>query len=250
MAEPSGAAPSDATRRLIVAAHQPHYLPWLGYLDKIARADVFVVMDDLQFEAQNFQNRQRLKLATGPRWLTVPLVHAPLDARIRDRRIDDSGRGGRHHWQHRHWRTLEMHYGRAPGFAQLAPALGDVYAHAWTHLLDLNLHLLDLAMDWFGITTPVVRASTLRPTGARTERIRSVCEALGATHYLSGRGGSLDYLDTGMLAQAGIEVIWHDYQHPVYPQRYPGLGFVPRLGFLDFLFNRERSEEWRRAQAA
>ena len=27
---------------MILAAHQPHYLPWLGYLDKMARADLFV----------------------------------------------------------------------------------------------------------------------------------------------------------------------------------------------------------------
>ena len=59
---------------MILAAHQPHYLPWLGYLDKVAKADLFVVMDDLQYEAQNFQNRQRLKLADGARWVHVPLL--------------------------------------------------------------------------------------------------------------------------------------------------------------------------------
>ena len=91
---------------MIVGAHQPHFLPWLGYLDKLAKSDVFVVMDDLQYEAQNFQNRNRLKLAGGPAWMTVPLVADSQTARLCDRRIDNTGRGGRHHWQHRIRRSI------------------------------------------------------------------------------------------------------------------------------------------------
>ena len=98
---------------MIVAAHQPHFIPWLGYLDKLAKADLFVVMDDLQYEAQNFQNRQRLKLAGGAHWLTVPLVRGTQADRICDKRIDNSG-SDRQHWQHRIWRTLEINYSRSP----------------------------------------------------------------------------------------------------------------------------------------
>jgi len=222
---------------VIVAAHQPHYLPWLGYLDKLAKADLFVVMDDLQFEAQNFQNRQRVKLGAGPCWLTVPLVRASQDARICDRRIDNTGRGGRHHWQHRHWRTLVTHYGRAPHFARYAAALEDVYVRRWEFLLDLDLHLLELARTWFGIRVPIVRASSLGLAGHKTERILAMCDAVGARTYLTGRGGSTSYLDTELLARAGVSVVWQRFHHPHYPQRYPGLGFVSHLGFVDPLFN-------------
>ena len=72
---------------MMVAAHQPAYLPWLGYLAKIAAADLFVVMDDLQYEAQNFQNRNRIKTGTGPAWITVPVergsLHFGYDAPVR-----------------------------------------------------------------------------------------------------------------------------------------------------------------------
>ncbi len=78
---------------MIVAAHQPSYLPWLGYLDKLAKADLFVVMDDLQYEAQNFHNRNRIKLADGPHWLTVPLIRGAQTDRVIDKRIDNTGRG-------------------------------------------------------------------------------------------------------------------------------------------------------------
>jgi hypothetical protein len=222
---------------MIVAAHQPHYLPWLGYLDKLARCDVFVVMDDLQYEPQNFQNRQRLKLADGPHWLTVPLQRGAQTDRICDKRIDNAGFGGRHHWQRRAWRTLEIHYGRAPHFARYAHALEDIYRWRWDSLLELDLAILDIARGWLGIRTPIVRASSLELGGARTEHIANVCERLGADTYLSGRGGSTGYLDTDLLARRGITTAWQDFVHPTYPQRYAGLGFVSHLAFLDLLFN-------------
>ncbi len=222
---------------MIVAAHQPHYLPWLGYLDKLAKADVFVVMDDLQYEAQNFQNRQRLKLDAGPHWMTVPLVHGAQADRICDKRIDNTGFGGRHHWQHRTWRTLQTHYSRAPYFATYARELEELYTRRWDFLLELDLHVLDLARSWLGIDTRLIRASTLKLTGQKTDRILDVCEKLGAKVYLSGGGGSTGYLDTEQLARAGVSVMWQRFTHPTYPQRYQARGFVSHLGFIDLLLN-------------
>ena len=107
---------------MIVAAHQPHYMPWLGYLDKLAKADLFVVMDDLQYEAQNYQNRQRLKLANGVQWLTVPLERGSQTDRICDKRIDNRG-SQRQHWQRRTWLTIELNYRRAPYWERYADEL-------------------------------------------------------------------------------------------------------------------------------
>jgi len=222
---------------VIVAAHQPSFLPWLGYLDKLAKADVFVVMDDLQYEAQNFVNRNRLKLSNGPHWMTVPLIAGAQTELICDRRIDNSGRGGRHHWQHRIWRTLEVHYGASPHFATYAPDLEDVFVRRWDSLLELDLHILDLARRWLAIKTPIIRASSLGISGAKTDRIAAVCKKLGAAVYLSGRGGSTGYLDTDQLARAGVSTMWQQFTHPTYPQRYSHLGFVSHLGFLDLVLN-------------
>src|SRR5262245_37806859 len=166
---------------MIVAAHQPAYLPWLGYLDKLAKADVFVVMDDLQYEAQNFQNRNRLKLADGARWVSVPLVRGAQTDRVIDKRIDNSGRGGRHHWQQRTWRTLEVHYGRAAHFEDYVSSLEDIYTRRWDWLVDLDLELLDHARRWLGITTPIIRSSSLDLAGAKTDRIVDLCQKLRAT---------------------------------------------------------------------
>jgi hypothetical protein len=221
---------------MIVAAHQPAYLPWLGYLDKLAQADVFVVMDDLQYEAQNFQNRNRVKLNSGAGWLTVPLERGAQTDRILDKRIHQGG-SPREHWQRRTWRTLETHYGRAPHFARYAEELAEVYRRPWDRLVDLDQHVLELARRWLGITRPILQASSLGLVGGKTDRIIDLCRKLGARVYLSGSGGSTGYLDVAALRRAGITVRWQRFTHPVYPQRYPALGFLPNLAFLDLVFN-------------
>jgi hypothetical protein len=221
---------------MIVAAHQPHYLPWLGYLDKVAKADLFVVMDDLQYEAQNFQNRQRMKLSDGASWLIVPLERGGQADRICDKRVDNMG-GTRHHWRHRTWRSLEINYGRSPWFAHYRDELHAVYAQPWISLVELDLRMLELACSWLSIRTPIIRASSLDLQGAKTDRILEMCRKVGARAYLTGSGGSASYLDAEKIGRSGIGVIWQHFAHPVYPQRYPGAGFVSHLGFLDLLLN-------------
>jgi hypothetical protein len=221
---------------MIVAAHQPHYLPWLGYLDKLAKADLFVVMDDLQYEAQNFQNRQRVKLATGAAWLTVPLYAGTQADRICDKRIDNTG-NPKQHWQRRHWLTIEASYARAPYFDHYADELRAAYARPWTSLLELDLHMLELARRWFAIQTPVIRSSSLGLSGYKTDRLIDLCHKTGARCYLTGRGGSASYLDSERMGRSGVGVIWQWFDHPRHAQRYPERGFVPYLGFLDLLLN-------------
>jgi len=221
---------------VILAAHQPSYLPWLGYLDKVAKADVFVVMDDLQYEAQNFQNRNRLKLNQGAGWITVPLERGAQSDRICDKRINNGG-SAKEHWQRKTWLTLKTHYGKAPFFARYADELEDVYTRPWDKLVDVDLHMFGLARRWLGLTGPVLQSSSLDLQGQKTDRIIDMCKKVGAKAYLSGRGGSTSYLDLAAFDRAGIAVVWQSFSHPVYPQRYPELGFLPNLGFLDLLCN-------------
>jgi hypothetical protein len=221
---------------VIVAAHQPHFLPWLGYLAKIVAADVFVVMDDLQYEAQNFQNRNRIKTDTGPAWLTVPVERGSLYDRIIDKRIAHTP-NPRHDWRRRTWASIETHYRRAPYFARYAPEVRAIFDADHASLVELDLRMLDLARGWFGITTPIVRSSMLSLGGAKTERIISTVRAVGGTTYLSGTGGSTQYLEARAFHAAGVGLAWHRYDHPEYEQRYPVVPFVPRLAFLDAWFN-------------
>ena len=115
--------------------------------------------------------------------------------------------------------------------------LEDIYTRPWTHLVELDARILDFARRAFAITRPVLNASSLGLSGAKTDRIIDLCRRVGARAYLSGRGGSTAYLDVEALRRAGISVVWQQFAHPVYPQRYPAQGFVRDLAFLDLLFN-------------
>jgi WbqC-like protein len=221
---------------MIVAAHQPHFLPWTGYLAKVLAADLFVVMDDLQYEAQNFQNRNRIKLNHGAAWLTVPLQRGPQSERVCDKRINNQG-SPKEHWQRRSFETLKVHYRGAPHWARYEAELADVFGRPWERLVDLDLHMLKLHLGWLDIKKPVLLSSSLGLSGQKTDRIQSLCRAVGAGTYLSGGGGSRGYLDVEQLERAGIGTVWQSFRHPVYPQRYPQHGFVSHLGALDLVLN-------------
>jgi hypothetical protein len=210
-----------------VAIHQPHYLPWLGYLAKWAEADLFIFLDTVQFEKHGWQNRNRIKTRHGPRWLTVP-VHVRLGEPIAEVRLD-----GSQAWARRHLRALEHAYARAPYWARYAPALRAFYQRPWRRLAPLAVASAEWLARAVGIATPTRLASefgvtTPDPTG----RLVALCRAVGARVYLAGRDAAR-YLDPAPFAAAGIEVRVQDYRHPVYPQLHGE--FVPFLSALDLL---------------
>jgi hypothetical protein len=210
-----------------VAIHQPQYLPWLGYLAKWAAADLFIVLDVVQYERNGWQNRNRIKTRDGARWLTVP-VHAALGTPISEVAIDGS-RG----WPVRHLRAIEQAYARAPFLATYRGDLAELYARPWTHLAPLAAATAQWLARAVGIRTPVRLASELGvastdPTG----RLVALCRAAGADTYLAGADGAR-YMDLAQFAAAGIDVQAQRYEHPVYPQIHGE--FVPFLSALDLL---------------
>lgn len=210
-----------------VAIHQPHYLPWLGYLAKWAEADLFVFLDTVQYEKNGWQNRNRIKLGEGPRWLTVP-IHAPFGTPIRDVRVDT-----RQPWRRRHAQTIEHAYGAGPHFSRYRASLVELYEREWTALLPLAIASAEWLAGQAGITTPTRLASELGvgqadPTG----RLVALCRAVGADTYLAGRDGAR-YMDLEQFRRAGIAVRFQHYEHPVYDQLHGE--FVPFLSALDLL---------------
>jgi hypothetical protein len=215
---------------MIVSIMQPAYLPWLGYFDRVARSDLHIVLDSVPLghaNKQNFTCRNRVRTATGPVWLTVPVQRQHADQRIADVLVAMD-----HGWMRKHWETVRHAYRRAPHWARYADFLEAFYATPRTHLVDV----LDTSTTWLretlAITTPIVRASTLNVPGTKAELILQLCLAVGATTYLSGPFGR-DYLDPRAFEAAGIALAYHDYVHPRYPQR--DAAFEPYLSVLDLL---------------
>jgi hypothetical protein len=212
-----------------VAIHQPHYLPWLGYLAKWAEADVFVLLDTVQYEKNGWQNRNRIKTREGLAWLTVP-VHAPLGTPITAVTLD-AGQP----WPRRHLRAVEHAYARAPSFGTFRDSLADLYAREWQALAPLAAASARWLAEAFGIATPALLASELGVgRGDASGRLVDLCRAVGADTYLAGPDAVL-YMDPAPFREAGIRVLCQHYEHPTYSQQHGP--FVPHLSGLDLLLN-------------
>lgn len=217
-----------------VALHQPHYLPWLGLLDKIDRCDRFVILDNVQFERRGWQNRNYVAGGAKPVLLTVPVVQGSRHDRIRDKIVDNS-----QNWKLRHYKALSEHcYRKAPYWRDYRDEIAHLYEEEWDGLADLCIATTRMLMRWFGIDTPLLLASEIGDfPGRKSELLAQICTRAGAHTMLSG-DGARDYLEPETLRRYGIDVRWQDFRHPVYPQhgRDPA-DFVPRLSAIDLLLN-------------
>ena len=217
---------------MIVSINQPAYLPWLGYFHRIAVSDLHIVLDHVQFEKNSFTNRNKVRTREGWCYLTVPVK---TKGRFGDLPIHRLEIANETPWAKKHWDGLRFNYAKAPHFARHAPFLEAVYARRWDYLMDLMRETNAYFLDAFGIKTPLLFSSQMGVEGAKDMLVLNLCRAAGATTYLSGPLGR-DYLREERFAEAGIAVRYDDYEHPVYPQAFPG--FEPRMAALDLLLNR------------
>lgn len=209
-----------------VAIHQPQFMPWLGYLDKIDRADVFVLLDTVQFKKNEWQNRNRIRTPQGWQWLTVPVLH-DFGQRLDEVRINQTV-----NWAAKHVRALEMHYARAAFAPHFLPQLHRIYERPWDRLLDVTMACLRWLLEALEIRTPLRMASEMLLREEPTDRLIDICRAVGATKYLAGAGAQ-HYMDFARFEAAGIRVEVQEFKHPVYPQCYEP--FVPGLAAVDLL---------------
>ncbi len=228
MSEPFVAPTVQAT--VVLTAHQPVYLPWLGLFHKIAATDTFVSFDGVQYLPKDWNNRNRIKTANGPQWLTVPV----LKKRHREKPIREIEINNALPWRRKHWTALSLAYGRAPFWDDYAPVLADVYEREWRLLTELDEHLLRIFLDLLGIRIQFLRASDFALSGRKSELVLDMCRTLGAEVYVFGALGR-DYADVDAFEHAGVSVRFQDYRHPVYPQLHGD--FVPYLSIVDLLFN-------------
>jgi hypothetical protein len=215
---------------MILTAHQPVYLPWLGLFHKVALADHFVSFDDVQYSPRDWQNRNRVKTPAGVTWLTVPV----LDAGHRDKKLWEMEINNTVPWRRKHWRTLTYSYQKAPFFDLYAGFFEQLYRTEWRLLCDLNHHIFRWLLTTMGFDRPISIASAQGFKGVKSDLVLDMCKRKGATHYIFGSLGT-DYADIAEFESAGISVSFQDYKHPVYPQMH-GL-FVPNLSVIDLLFN-------------
>jgi hypothetical protein len=219
---------------MIVSIMQPCYLPWLGFFDRAMRSDLLILLDHVEIgknTAENFANRNRLRIKQGSCWITVP--------------IRTKGRFGSLHletieiaenvpWAKKHWKTMQTHYGKTAFFDDHASFFQKVYQQNWSRLADVVRVTTDYLFDVLDIRTERVYSSQMDASGHKGELVLNLCHEVGADKYLSGPFGR-KYLDVNSFNRAEVDVVFHDYDHPEYSQAYPG--FVSHLSVVDLLLN-------------
>jgi len=214
---------------MILSIHQPQYLPWLGYFEKIDRSEIFVFLDNVQFKKNEWQNRNRIKTAMGNQWLTVPVIHK-FPQKIVDVEINDTVS-----WERKHLNALSTNYSKAPFYDEHIPVFQSLFSQEWKRLVDINIYVIEYISKALGLTDKqFVKASDLDLKEGNTERLVDICKQLGADVYLSGKDGA-NYLDISLFKKENINVIFQDYKHPSYSQLYSE--FEPFLSIIDLMLN-------------
>ena len=215
----------------LVVIHQPDFIPYLGFFDRLDKADIYVVFDNVQYvrSSRGWTSRDKIKTANGERWITVNTQKAPRDTAINQILLseDDS-------WRQDHINLLTQNYRKAPYFDEIMPYIRELYQFSCERMMDFNLKSIEMLIKLFDIRIEIVMASDLQPEGKSNELIIDVMKRLGCRRYLSGVGAR-DYYVPELYEKAGVEVIWQDFKHPVYPQQFGE--FIPYLSSIDLLFN-------------
>lgn len=213
---------------MIIFVHQPEYIPWLGFFDKLARCDTFVIYDNAQFQHGSFHNRNKIRTAHGWKWLTIPIMHGHPQT-IKDVRISGSD------WKQKQLSVIKHNYEKTPYFKEYFPMIKEAITFNHELLIGLNLHLIKNIAQILNIKANMVRSSEFPYCGReKNEKLVSMCKFLGADTYLSGSGGKA-YVEEGLFNEAKVEVQWHNYGHPTYKQNFSG--FQPNMSIIDLLFN-------------
>lgn len=214
---------------MILTAHQPVYLPWLGMFHKIYLSEQFCLFDIAQYQTKDYNNRNKIKISTGDVWLTVPVESSDhFQKRVCDIKIIDDG------WRRKHCKSIQLNYSKAPYFKDYFDRLCAIIQKGHTRLSDLNLEMLRFLMSALGSDRPICKASDYNFVGAKSDLVLDMCVRLGASTYIFGALGR-DYANVASFEERGIKVVFQDYVHPRYRQLHGQ--FKPFMSVIDLLFN-------------
>lgn len=215
---------------MILTAHQPVYLPWLGLYHKIALADNFCIFDIAQYQNKDFNNRNRIKTNAGSIWLSVPVESkGHYEKSLKDIKIVNNG------WNRKHFKSIDLAYRKAPFYSKYIDQLEFLLlGNSYTYLADLNFSTLEFGLKSLGIDLPILTASNFAFEGVKSDLVLDMCRKLGANNYLFGTQGK-DYADISSFIKSNVKPYFQEYIHPVYPQLHGE--FEPYMSIIDLLFN-------------
>ena len=218
-------------QEMIVAIQQPEHLPWIGFFNKMEQCNLYVYLDSVQFKKRYFENRNILKANNGARWLTVPVYSKGKYTQ----RIDRVVINNQSRWRRRYLGRLEHIYKKAPFWDDVKNIVFPCVEKRKDKLIDLNSELIERCRNYLQIKTPLVLASSLGiGQFSGSDLILQICLKTKADIYISGPDGR-NYLKLNKFQKEGIDVVYHDFNHPVYPQLFGN--FISHMSVIDLIAN-------------
>lgn len=224
---------------MICAIHQPNFLPWEGFFYKISRADVFVILDNVDIvlgSSKAITNRTTIKTHSGPQWITLPL-RKNESKKILDQRIIEGN------WREKMLKAVDHSYRKSKFYADISPLIEDIIMFDSNNLVDYNVNGIERICAHLEIDTRIIKASSLDlDSKERNQRIIDICNTLNAETYFSGNGGK-KYHEENLFIQQGISIEYSDFKSNPYNQLYGE--FIPGLSIIDKLFNENINFQWK-----
>jgi len=213
----------------LITIHQPETYPWLGFFNKMMLADEYIILDNIQFRKNYFQNRNQFLTKQGAIYLTIP-IDFKSNKIIKDIRIRYNEK-----WQKKHLKTVKQSYSNSKYFNNHIDFFEELYSTNFELLIDFNMKIIEYIRKVLDIKVPIIRASKLDVKGSSTELLLNICKSRKAKIYISGRDGR-NYLDTSLFKKEKIKIVYHDFTHPQYTQ-FNSKEFTPYMNIFDLLFN-------------
>jgi len=215
---------------VILTAHQPVYLPWLGLFHKIALSDKFVLFNEVQYLPKDWMNRNKIKTPNGEIFLTVPVLRKGY----RDKKSNEIKINNETDWQKKHLKSILINYKKTTYFDDYFPFFEDVYNKKWNYLSDLNEYMLKWFLKQLKINVDFLKANDFNFTGTKSDLVLDMCKQLDSDIYIFGSQGK-DYAKIDDFTNSGIIPVFQEYVHPSYQQLHGE--FVSHMSIIDLLFN-------------
>jgi hypothetical protein len=212
-----------------VVIHQPDFMPYLGFFHRLLQADLYVILDNVQFLKGGWHKRDKIKTAMGEDWITVGTRRCQVDTDICDVLIDPDDK-----WRQKHIKLFKHNYKKSVFFDEIFPTVEQLYAYQCDKMIDFNMRSIEMLLNFFDISINKTYASSLDVHGKSNDLNVAILKKTNAKIYLSGIGAK-NYYDPRPYSDAGIIVKWQEFNHPVYPQLFGP--FIPYLSSIDLLFN-------------
>lgn len=211
----------------VVTIHQPEHLSYLGFFHKVSMAHTLVLLDNVQYEKNYFQNRNRIYTNSGVKYITVPVYDTRDDINKTVIADDFFKRTCR-----KNVMTITDAYRKTPFWSTHGEEFLNLYQCGEKSLALFNEKLLRFILKTLGIEVEILHASDLGVTGQKTELLMDILHKVGADKYIAGKSGA-DYLDMSIV---DLPVEFQNFTHPVYTQ-WGKDHFEPYISIIDALFN-------------